>query len=300
MFKGEKFQQFCEERFIQHVICPNRDHRGNGKVERMIRTLNERLRTNRKIVVEKNTSGLSNILFALRTENGVDNTSAYERQRGRKPNTLKSAMIRKCFLEKDPQLQIEPEDFSEEAVSTILVRERVKGTKLEGNFKKIKGQVINQSEHRITVLPKVGKKTTYSKRDVAKMGQSANSAKKETAKKKSKIEEKPVKPIQPFWRESTSSSEMGQIPKMPQKEQTAHREQQSEEEENVVQDEKEREVSPEQTVQIKESKSETEEASEKEETLDKQEINNAPIKGNVKWEKEKKPTRSSTRNHKKT
>ena len=83
---------------------------------------------------------------------------------------------------------------------------------------------------------------------------------------------------------------------MPQKEQTAHREQQSEEEENVIQDEKEREVSPEQTVQIKESKSEIEE---KEEILDKQEIKNAPIKGNVKWEKEKKPTRSSTRNHKK-
>ena len=92
---------------------------------------------------------------------------------------------------------------------------------------------------------------------------------------------------------------MGQMPKMPQKEQTAHREQQSEEEENVIQDEKEREVSPEQTVQIKESKSEIEEASEKAEILDKQEIKNAPIKGNVKWEKEKKPTRSSTRNHKK-
>ena len=300
VFKGEKFQQFCEERYIQHVICPIRDHRGNGKVERMIRTLNERLRTNRKIVVEKNTSGLSNILFALRTEKGVDNTSAYERQMGRKPNTLKSAMIRKCFLEKDPQLQIEPEDFSEEADSTFLVRERVKGTKLEGNFKKIKGQVINQSEHTITVLPKVGKKTTYSKRDVAKLGQSTNSAKKKSAKKKTNIQEKPEKPIQPFWRESTNSSEMGQIPNLPQKEQMAYREQQSEEEEaNVVQNEKEREVSPEQTVQIKESKSETEGASEKEEMSDKQEIKNAPIKGNVKWEKEKKPTRSSTRNHKK-
>ena len=96
-------------------------------------------------------------------------------------------MIRKCFLEKDPQLQIEPEDFSEEADSTILVRERVKGTKLEGNFKKIKGQVINQSEHTKTVLPKVGKKITYSKRDVANMGQSANSAKKETAKRNRKF-----------------------------------------------------------------------------------------------------------------
>ena len=89
VFKGETFQQFCKERFIEHIICPIRDHRGNGKVERMIRTLNERLRTNREILVQKDTSGLSNILFALRTEKGVDNTSAYERQMGRKPNTLK-------------------------------------------------------------------------------------------------------------------------------------------------------------------------------------------------------------------
>ena len=53
---------------------------------------------------------------------------------GRQPNTLKSAMVRKCILEKDPQLQIEREDFSEEDDSTILVRERVRGSQLEGNF----------------------------------------------------------------------------------------------------------------------------------------------------------------------
>ena len=97
VFKGEKFQHFCKERYNQHIFCPIRDHRGNGKVGRMIRTLTERLRTNRKRVVQKATPGLSSILFALRTERGVDNTSAYERQMGRKPNTLKSAMIRKCF-----------------------------------------------------------------------------------------------------------------------------------------------------------------------------------------------------------
>ena len=50
-FKNEKFKTFCKENFIEHVICPVRDHRGNGKVERMIRTINERLRTNTK---EKN------------------------------------------------------------------------------------------------------------------------------------------------------------------------------------------------------------------------------------------------------
>ena len=96
-------------------------------------------------------------------------------------------MIRKWFLKKDPQLQIEPEDFSEEADSTILVRERVKGTKLEGNFKKIKGQIISQSENTITVLPKSGKQAIYSKRDVAKIGQDANTNKKETHKRSQKL-----------------------------------------------------------------------------------------------------------------
>ena len=94
VFTGEKFQQFCKERFIQHIICLIRDHRRNGKVGRMIRTVNERLRTNRNLVVKKNTTGMSNIFFALRSEKGVDNTSVFERQM-RKPNTLKSAVIRK-------------------------------------------------------------------------------------------------------------------------------------------------------------------------------------------------------------
>ena len=165
--------------------------------------------------------------------------------------------VRKCFLEKDPQLQIEPEDFSEEADSKILVRERVKGTKLEGNFKKIKGQIINPSENTITVLPKSGKQTIYSKRDVAKLGQDANTNKKETIKKKPKTQEKPAKPIQPFWRESTSSSEMGQIPKTPPKEQQT--------EEGNITPEVEREENPEQTIQITKSKSEKGEETEKEE-----------------------------------
>ena len=99
VFKGEKFQQFCEERFIQHVICPIRDHRGNGKVERMIRTLNERLKTSRKKVVEKNTSGLSNILFALRTEKGVDNIGL-RKTYGQKTKHIKVGYDQKVFFRK--------------------------------------------------------------------------------------------------------------------------------------------------------------------------------------------------------
>ena len=167
-FKSEKIKQFCPEKFMNHVICPVRDHRRNGKVERMIRTINERLRTNKNILVSKDKSGISNILFALRSEKGYDGKSAFEKQNGRKPNTLKSRMIEKCILEKDPKINQEPEDFSDEADSTILIRERVRGTKLEGSFKRVKGKIVGQSGHTITVLPKGQKgETVYSKRDVA-------------------------------------------------------------------------------------------------------------------------------------
>ena len=46
VFKSTNFQDFCRKYFIKHVICPVHDHRGNGKVERLIRTVNERLRAN--------------------------------------------------------------------------------------------------------------------------------------------------------------------------------------------------------------------------------------------------------------
>ena len=59
------------------------------------------LRMNKKILVQRNSSAISNILFALRTEKGADGKLAFEKQTGRLPNTLKSAMIKKFILEKD-------------------------------------------------------------------------------------------------------------------------------------------------------------------------------------------------------
>ena len=95
------------------------------------RTTNERLRTNKNILMSKDKSGISNVLIALRSEKGNDGKSAFVRQNGRNPKTLKSRMIEKCILEGDPKIEIEPEDFSDEVDSTILIRERVRGTKLE-------------------------------------------------------------------------------------------------------------------------------------------------------------------------
>ena len=134
----------------------------------MIRTINERLQTNKEIIISKEKEGLSKILFALRSERGSGGKSAFEKHLGRKPNTPKSRLIEKYILEKDPAIEIEPEDFSEEVDSTILVKERVRGTKLESAFKRVKGQVVSQSNNTITVIPKASKsETIYSKRDIA-------------------------------------------------------------------------------------------------------------------------------------
>ena len=140
---------------------PRKRPPGNEKVEKIIRTINERLRTNTKILISKDKNGISNIFFAVRSEKGPDGKSAFEKQNGRKPNTGKSRMIEKCILEKDPQVEIEPEDFSEEADSTILVRHLVRGTRLEGAFKKVKGKFVGESSPTITVLPKAGHQVVY-------------------------------------------------------------------------------------------------------------------------------------------
>ena len=68
---------------------------GNSKAERMIRTINERLRTNKEIIISKEKEGLPKILFALRSEKDSDGKSAFEKHIGRKPNTPKSRLTEK-------------------------------------------------------------------------------------------------------------------------------------------------------------------------------------------------------------
>ena len=48
------------------------------------------------------------------------------------------------------------------------MRERVRDTKLEGAFRKVKGNIVKESENTLELLPKTGKSSTLSKRDVAK------------------------------------------------------------------------------------------------------------------------------------
>ena len=71
------------------------------------------------------------------------------------------------FKERDPNLQIEEENFSPDVDSTVLILERTRGSKLEGTFAKRKAKIVSESKHTITILPNKGRMVTLSKRDVA-------------------------------------------------------------------------------------------------------------------------------------
>ena len=170
VFTSEQFAQFCTQFGIKHITCPVRDHRGNGKIERLIRTINERLRTNKQIIVTKDQSGLSESLYALRVNKKKDCTSPFEKQMGRQPNTLKLNLVSKllAFSEQDPNLEFEQSDFQDDLDSTVLVRERARGSKLQGTFDKRAGRKIKETAHTVTMLPESsGRPKIYSKRDIA-------------------------------------------------------------------------------------------------------------------------------------
>ena len=94
--------------------------------------------------------------------------SPYECYTGQEPNTIKRLVINKRqFISETPEVELTGEDFESGQDSSIMVRERTRGSKLEGAFKKRKGTLIEDSNHTITFLP-AGRTqvTVISKRDV--------------------------------------------------------------------------------------------------------------------------------------
>ena len=83
VFVSEAFFQFCKQFVMEHITCPIRDHTGNGKIERLIRTINERLRPNRQVILSKDKSGLSEILYSLRISKKKDGKLPYEKRIGK-------------------------------------------------------------------------------------------------------------------------------------------------------------------------------------------------------------------------
>ena len=76
-------------------------------------------------------------------------------------------MVNEFISDRDPALQIEEEDFSPDVDSTVLFRERTRGSKLEGTFAKQKSRIVSESGQTITILPDKGKHVILSNRDVA-------------------------------------------------------------------------------------------------------------------------------------
>ena len=72
--------------------------------------------------------------------------------------------------EQGNSLELSPTDFQDDLDSTVLVRERSRGSKLEGAFERKIGRVLKETEHTISILPEASKNVKmYSKRDIAKL-----------------------------------------------------------------------------------------------------------------------------------
>ena len=136
IFRSRKYKQFCKRSYIRHVECPVRDHRGKGKIERLICSINETLRTNRKIIVIKDKTGLTKILFALRINPSATKKSPFQRHTGNEPNAIKRIVTNKqqC-ISGNQEVELDNEDFESGQDSAIMVRERTKGTKVEETSK---------------------------------------------------------------------------------------------------------------------------------------------------------------------
>ena len=203
-----EFKQFCSQSGIKHVTCPVRDHKGNGKVERIIRTINERLRTNKEILLKREKSGLSEILYALRTSKKAYGKSRFEKHQGREPNTIKRNMVQKLknVLAEDPQLKFDKADFEDDLDSTIMVRERTRGSKLEGDFQKKKGRITGETSTTISFPPEgKNKEVKLSKRDVAKKPSCSWQMEEES-------EEEHERPMPPEAEQSELNSSVVEIP----------------------------------------------------------------------------------------
>ena len=89
---------------------------------------------------------------------------------GKEPNTVKANLVGKFrnILAQDSQVEFQPLDFHGDTDSTILVRERTKGSKLESTFARKTGKVLRETDHTIAILPENTKRPKiFSKRDIA-------------------------------------------------------------------------------------------------------------------------------------
>ena len=134
-FTSKKF----EEIFYKTYNLPHNRPQGKWKFERLIRTITEILRTNKRIVLQKGNTELSEVLYTLRSTPKVNKITPAELQLGRKVTTVKDIITTKpqtiyTVSELDDKLELEMSDFQADQDSEILVRERVRESKLENDY----------------------------------------------------------------------------------------------------------------------------------------------------------------------
>ena len=120
---------------------------------------------------------------------------------GKEPNTVKSNVIKGLmdFSEQDPNLELNSSDFQDEMDSTVLVRERARGAKLEQTFSKKPGKLIREKAHTITFLPESSNAPKIlSERDVAVA----------TNEQKDKIKKNEKRKKQKLWRQQQARAKV--------------------------------------------------------------------------------------------
>ena len=171
---------------------PSERSQGNGKIERLIRTINERLRANKQIILTKDKSGRSEIKYALRISKKKDGMSPFENYMGKEPNTVKYKLVGKIMdlSEQESNLKFQLSDFQDETDSPIFVRERSKDSRLEPTFAKKTGKFVNETAQTVYILPERSTTVkTFSKRDIACASASQKAKFKNASKRRAIVSE---------------------------------------------------------------------------------------------------------------
>ena len=114
--------------------------------------------------------GCQKFSYALGTDKKSDGKSPFEKHYGRELNTVQTNIVselvnnEKGVLEQDPKVSFEKFDFEKEVDSTILVRERARGSKLESAFQK--RRILDETELTLTFLPEGKKKATSGRKEI--------------------------------------------------------------------------------------------------------------------------------------
>ena len=140
------------------------------------------MRAKKQIILRRDSSGLSEILFALRKYLLAKGKSAYKKQSGKVLNTIRKLSL--YPFQNPKQFSWTKKQISSRLqVSTILVQERSRATKLEGAFKKRRGVLLEQSNHTVTFVLAGKKQTTItSERDIGNTPEMANKPKRQQNK----------------------------------------------------------------------------------------------------------------------